>query len=99
MKDSSKKDLKKTKRRAPIMSEILDMSPDIFGRLPQIEMTGNREITVEGHHGVVEYENSVIKLSCGKMLMVIFGENLVIKNFNDEYLTASGFITRIEFLD
>ena len=95
---SKSKNNKRPGKRAVMLSEMLDLPPDMFGRLPQIEMTGNREIMIEGHRGIIEYGENAIKLSCGHMIMSITGSDLIIRSFNDEYLTASGNIQSIEFI-
>ena len=85
------------KRGAIYAAEILDLPPDSFVKMPQIYLNGNREMTIEGHHGIVEYTGESIKLSCGDMLLIITGRGLNIKNFSCDYVIAAGAVEKIEF--
>ena len=66
--------------------------------LPRMEFCGNREVTIDGSKGVLEYDENLIRINMGKMVACFFGRNLNIKCFNLESLVIEGYITTIEFL-
>ena len=64
---------------------------------PHFEMNGNREIIIEGSKGILQYDESVIKINMGNMITSFYGRNLTIKCFTTESLIIEGFIVSIEF--
>ena len=54
----------------------------MFVNEPKIEMSGNREIIVDGCKGVVEYSEDLIKLNLGEVVLTLSGDGLVINSFD-----------------
>ena len=71
--------------------------PQVIVNEPKIEMTGNREIIVDGCLGVVEYGENLIKLNIGETVMSISGDGLVINSFDNGVAVISGQIGEISF--
>ncbi len=65
---------------------------------PKIEMLGNREMIVDGCKGVVEYDETLIKLSLGDNVLSLSGDNLIIKSFDSSVAVISGQICDISFV-
>lgn len=63
-----------------------------------MDVSGNREIIVEGNRGVLEYTDSSIKLSAGKYIAAFSGRGLHIKCISECDVVIHGFITSIEFI-
>lgn len=72
--------------------------PDFFVDEPKIEMLGNREIIVDGCKGVVEYGETLIKLSLGDNVLSLSGDNLVIRSFDSSVAVINGQICDISFV-
>ena len=70
---------------------------DIFYDEPRIEMLGNREIIVDGCKGVVEYDETTIRLSLGECVLSLCGDDMVIKSFDSEVAVICGRICGISF--
>lgn len=70
---------------------------DIVG-MPHLELRGNREIIIEGHRGITQYDEEVVKINCGRMMLKIFGKGLTLSCMSDEMLIISGFFTSMEFV-
>ena len=71
------------------------------GALPDcvhFEMNGNREVVIEGSKGILQYDESVIKVNMGNMITSFYGRNLAIKCFDIDSLVIEGFIVSIEFM-
>ncbi len=68
------------------------------GFAPLLEMTGNRQLTVEGSTGILLYENEQIKLSTGRMILSVNGRGLRLRCISGSCVEISGFISNIEFL-
>lgn len=63
-----------------------------------MDISGNREAVFEGNKGILEYNDSAIKINAGKYIVAFSGRNLRIKTMNDCDLVIQGFITSIEYL-
>jgi len=75
---------------------FLDMPQGTIAK-SQMEIIGNNELIVDGVQGVLEYDESYIRVSLGKMLAKITGRNLTLKAMGDESIVVDGYILSIEF--
>lgn len=66
--------------------------------LPFFEITGNKEITIEGSTGVLKYENDNIKINTKTMVVSVSGRNLKLKYLSSSALIIGGTILSIEFI-
>ncbi|MBQ3329688.1 MAG: YabP/YqfC family sporulation protein [Ruminococcus sp.] len=64
---------------------------------PYIEVSGNREILIEGSKGVLEYTAEAVRVNTDPMLMTVGGRGLNLKCISDSALIINGFITGISF--
>ena len=85
------------KNAAEKISDLLDVPENAFTALPQIELSGNREAVIEGCQGILEYDENIVRLNLGKMIVRFTGLDLTIKCMNGESSIVSGTITAIEF--
>lgn len=63
-----------------------------------MEITGNREVILEGNRGILEYTGESIKLNAGKCIIAFCGRGLHIQCMNECDVVVRGFITSIEYL-
>ncbi len=70
---------------------------EMFYDEPRIEMLGNREIIVDGCKGVVEYDETTIRLSLGECVLSLCGDDMIIKSFDSEVAVICGRICGISF--
>ena len=89
MRKNKDKNFKQKRASFPIISTSL---------YPLIEMASNREISIEGVKGVLEYDDNVIRINSGNMIISFFGRGLVMQCLTSSSLVIKGFITKIEFL-
>lgn len=68
------------------------------GMPSHMEINGNREVTLEGCRGVMEYDSDVVRVRTAKGNVRFTGRGLVIKCLDADSLVVEGFITGIEFL-
>ena len=69
------------------LAEALQVPAGAVSVLPRMEFCGNREVTIDGSKGVLEYDENLIRINMGKMVACFFGRNLNIKCFNLESLS------------
>ena len=64
----------------------------------EYEMSGNREIIIDGCKGVVEYGENLIKLNLGENVLTLSGSELVINSFDSGIAVINGQIGDISFV-
>ncbi len=80
------------------LSGLLDIPPTAMPGITQIELGGNREAFVDGCQGVLEYDETSIKLLTGNMQTRFFGRGLQIKVLTHDSAVIEGFVMSIEFI-
>lgn len=98
--------MSKSKKDARTLAErFFKASPDEMGELSAVagaglarmELTGNREISVDGCRGILEYDESTVRLNLGNMIIKITGTGLTIPSMAAEQTTVTGSIACVEF--
>ena len=77
--------------------ESLDMTDDVCRKCGYIEMISNYCALIDGCRGIMEYDDSVIKLNLGKLNVTFRGASLTIKSLSMEQAMVEGFIAAVEF--
>ena len=68
------------------------------GSIPILEFSGNRQVTIEGSTGVLQYESNIIKINTKVMVIAFHGRNLNLKCISPLTVIVEGFITNTEFI-
>lgn len=68
------------------------------GNIPVLEFSGNRQVTIEGSTGVLQYESEVIKINTKIMVVAFYGRNLNLKSISPLTVIIEGFISKTEFI-
>ncbi len=82
--------MKKNRRDIPVAAANLGSV--------HMNISGNREVVLEGNKGVVEYGDTSIKINVGKYIISFTGRGLHIKCMTDCEIVIHGFITSIEYI-
>ena len=77
-------------------AEALDLPGDVVAGLPHIELTGNRELRMENHKGILSYGADEIHISGGKLVVKVRGAGLELKSMNASQLLITGAIRAVE---
>ncbi len=75
----------------------LDIPAGTLTKGAQIVLSSNREATIEGCRGVLEYGDDRIRLSTGSSVIRFTGSELEIKSLSPGHAAIKGFIVSIEF--
>ncbi len=78
-------------------AQLLDIPADTRGGLLHIEMTGNREVFIENHKGILELTDNEVQLNAGKGTVKILGQRLCVLAMNGEEIRLSGQIDSVSF--
>ena len=77
-------------------AEALDLPGDVLAGLPHIELTGNRELRMENHKGILAYGGEEIRISGGKLEITVRGRGLELRAMNAGQLLITGTIQGVE---
>ncbi len=64
---------------------------------PCIELSGNREILIEGCKGVLEYGCEQVRVNTSGMMLTIIGRGLNLRCISESSLMIDGVITELRF--
>lgn len=84
------------KGREKILSK-LDFPSDITLDLPKIIVTGDKEITIENHKGILSFESNQIKINSRIGSISINGKEFEILFIGDTTMTISGIFKGISY--
>ncbi|OUP11987.1 hypothetical protein B5F35_09500 [Anaeromassilibacillus sp. An200] len=65
---------------------------------PHIELLGNREAVVEGCQGILEYDDGVVRVRAGRLVVRFTGRGLKIRCMTADSLVVEGFLLGMEFM-
>ncbi len=72
--------------------------PSLNSSLPIIEITGNKEITIEGSTGVLKYQEDNIKVNTKSVVISVKGRGLKLKYLSSSALIIEGTVLCLEFI-
>ncbi len=64
---------------------------------PCLELSGNRELLIEGGKGVLEYTPDCIRVNTSGMIVTVEGRQLDLRCISESALIIDGFLTRLSF--
>ncbi|SHI37640.1 sporulation protein YqfC [Clostridium cavendishii DSM 21758] len=79
-----------------IMAEKLELPRDIVMNLPKITITGDSEITIENHKGIICFDKERIKVNTKIGIITIEGKEFEILFIGGSTVTIGG---KFEFVD
>ncbi|MEE0858126.1 MAG: YabP/YqfC family sporulation protein [Acutalibacteraceae bacterium] len=71
---------------------------EMIGISPYLQFSSNREVTLDGCKGILEYQPEIIRVNTGKMVVAFKGRGLNIKCLTTTSVVIGGYITMVEFL-
>ena len=74
-----------------------DTQPAVQSGEVQIELSGNREAALDGCQGVLQYEDSVIRVSTGRLIVRFSGSGLCIRTMQQNQILICGTIASVDF--
>ena len=77
-------------------AEALELPGDVVAGLPRIELTGDRELRMENHRGILAYGSQEIQISGGRLVVKVRGENLELRAMNAGELLITGALRGVE---
>jgi sporulation protein YqfC len=78
--------------------KTLDLPQDLFLGLSNISLSGNREIYISNHRGILNYGQKEMVILLKDYQFQIKGKNLCIISYTKDELTIQGYIHSMEFV-
>lgn len=77
--------------------ERLQMPKEVVYDIPRIVITGNSEITIENHKGIITFDKTVVKINSKLGPIAIIGEGFEILFIAGSTITVSGKFKSVEY--
>ena len=83
-----------------LKEKINNMTANSFTEflLPDIKISSDREAIIDGCYGVLEYNDTSVRINCKNLIIKFTGINLCIKTISEQQYTVKGKINCVEFL-
>lgn len=82
---------KKSKKLPSLYKDVMNVSPFL-------QFSSNREVTLDGCKGILEYQSEIIRINTNKMVVAFKGRGLNIKCLTATSVVISGYIISVEFI-
>lgn len=79
-------------------NESFDTQPVVRSGVAEIELCGNQEAVVDGCQGILQYEDTVIRVSTGRQIVRFRGADLRIRTMQQNQILICGTIASVDFL-
>jgi sporulation protein YqfC len=88
---------RRRKGNLQVLAGLLEIPQDIVLDLPRVTMLGNKQVMVENHKGIIEYNSVLLRIKLNQGELVIGGENLILGGLQPELLLVEGVINEIRY--
>lgn len=91
---------RKRKQASPFakrMEDWLELPIGSVASTARIELSDNRRAVIEGCQGIVEYDDTVIRVATGSGTVRFEGADLGVSSLNDTSAVIVGLIARVEW--
>ena len=79
------------------VAELLDLPEDVVAGLPRVELSGSRQLYLEGHTGLLSFSPTRIDANTAFGVLRVGGENLTLLAMTGEELRIGGTILSVEW--
>ena len=79
-------------------AQLLDLPAAGAAGVPRLELTGDRELYLEGYHGILSYSREEIHVDGGRWALRVLGRSLEIKALREGELRITGQLHGLELV-
>lgn len=76
----------------------LELPQDILLGVPLLSLQGNKEILIENHRGLLQYDSFEIRVKTKEFVVQILGKELHIQEYRRDILMIEGIIEGVRFI-
>lgn len=84
-------------QRTKKVVESLELPQDLFLGLPNLSFTGDRELYIMNHRGILNYEEESIIILAKTMQIQVKGKKLTLATYSKDEIIIKGYIRSVEF--
>lgn len=85
------------KRISERVSDAWGVPKDVIMNIPRLTISGDKEIYIENHKGILQYSAAEIRVSTPMGIVHICGKSLILERIRTEDILISGTFERIEY--
>ncbi len=85
------------KRISETVADAWGVPKDVIMNIPRMTISGDKEIYIENHKGILEYTSTEIRVSTAMGVVHVQGEKLVIERIRPEDLVIAGTFSKVEY--
>lgn len=85
------------KRISERVSDAWGVPKDVIMNIPRLTISGDKEIYIENHKGIMQYSDNEIRVSTPMGIVHICGKSLILERIRLEDILISGTFERIEY--
>ena len=85
------------KRISERAADAWGVPKDVIMNIPRLTISGDKEIYIDTHKGILEYTDTEIRISTAMGIVRVCGKNLVIDRIRLEDIVISGCFSRVEY--
>ena len=78
-----------------LYAELLE---DLHPNRPRVEILGSSRVIVENHCGILEYDDTVLRIKCHGCEVRILGADLSLTALSLDELSVTGVISSVEYI-
>ena len=75
----------------------LELPKDLMLGAAIVTVTGRQEVLIANYKGILEYEDSFMRIQTKNCRIVISGSHLAIEYYTNEEMKITGFIDRVQY--
>ena len=79
------------------ISRIFDLPQDVILNLPKLSLTGNLDLVIENHRGIIKYTTESVKIRVYHGQVIVGGAELMIESIESDILAVTGQIADLSF--
>lgn len=80
------------------VADVLELPKEVMLNIPKFTMIGTGNLVIENYKGIIEYDDTRIRVNTGAGMVRITGERLFIKEITSEDIMVDGDIKSVEFV-
>ena len=77
---------------------FLDLPFEVFTGTPYIEIRGDEEVVISGCKNILEFQDDILRINCGKLTLRVAGNGLTLTNMSENRLVVAGKICEVSYI-
>lgn len=85
------------KRLAVRLTHAIGLPEDVLFGLPRVHLTGDQELLIENHHGVLTVESHIVRVETKCGVVSIDGQGLILRSIGSDDVAVTGVIDAVRY--